>query len=67
MSMVHERIRIEVKDGETIKQISNLVLDDLEYDLVDQDGEVFTAAQGLEAIRRLKEAEPDKDFIALPA
>lgn len=67
MSMVHERIRIRVESGGTTKMIDNLVLDGPMYDLVDEGGEVFAAEQGVEAIRVLKEAEPDKNFIILAA
>lgn len=65
MSLVHEKIRIGVEENGTTKLISNLVLGDLTYDLVDTGGQEFTGPEGIKIIRALKEAEPDKTFIAI--
>lgn len=67
MSMVHERIRIGVEENGTVKMIDQLTLDNLDYTLVSEGGEEFAAEQGTEVFKKLKEAEPDKNFTILPA
>lgn len=67
MSLVHERIKIGVESEGQTKIIDNLTLDGPSYDLVDEGGETFAAEQGIEALKALKESEPDRNFIVLPA
>lgn len=67
MTLGYERIKIGVEENGTTKLISNLVLDDMEYDLVDQGGETFAREQGTEAVIKLRANDPDKNFIVIPA
>lgn len=67
MSMVHEKIKIGVEENGTTKLISNLVPESLAYDLVEQGGDEFVTREGLEIIKRLRAADPDKNFIVLAA
>ena len=64
MSLVHEKIRIGVVENGTTKFVSNLA-QDLTYTLVDSGGDEFTGREGVEKIQALKEAEPEKTFIAV--
>lgn len=66
MTLGYERIKIGVEENGTTKLISNLVLDDMEYDLVDQGGETFTREQGTEAVIRLRAGDPSKTFVVIP-
>lgn len=66
MTLGYERIKIGVEENGTTKLISNLVLDDMEYDLVDQGGETFAREQGIEAVTRLRAGDPDKNFVVIP-
>ena len=67
MSMVYEKIVIGLEENGVTKMIDNLSLDDLTYDLVDEGGEVFVANEGVEAISKLRKAEPDKNFLVFGA
>ena len=67
MSVVYERIKIGVEEEGETKVIANLDLDELTYDLEEVGGETFAAEQGVEALKKLKEGQPDKHFLVLPA
>lgn len=67
MSLGYERIKIGVENEGQTKLIDNLDLDTLQYDLVDEGGETFAAEQGTEAVIKLREGDPNKSFVVLPA
>ena len=65
MSVVYERLKIGVDDGEQVKEITNLDLDNLTYDLVDDGGEVFPAEQGVAALEVLRKGLPEVHFLIM--
>lgn len=65
MSVVYERLKIGVDDGEQVKEITNLDLDNLTYDLVEEGGEVFPAEQGVAALEALQKGLPEVHFLIM--
>lgn len=59
------RIGLEV-DGVT-KQLTNIDAEEGTYDIVDTDGQVFPTRDAAPVLRKLRENEPEKTFIAIPA
>lgn len=64
-STANLRIGIEV-DGVT-KQLTNIDADEGTYDIVDADGQVFPTRDAAPVLRKLRENEPEKTFVAIPA
>lgn len=59
------RIGLEV-DGVT-KQLTNIDVDEGTYDIVDAEGQIFSTRDAAPVLRKLRENEPEKTFVAIPA
>ena len=67
MSFASDNLIIGIDVEGTIKQLTNIDADEGTYDIVDVDGQVFPTRDAIPVLRKLRENEPEKTFIAIPA
>lgn len=67
MSFPTSDLRIGLEVEGVTKQLTNIDADEGTYDIVDTDGQVFPIRDAAPVLRKLREKEPEKTFIAIPA
>lgn len=65
MSFASDNLVIGLEVEGTIKQLTNIDAEEGTYEVVDTDGEVFPVREAIPVIRKLRENEPEKVFIAI--
>lgn len=67
MSFASDNLIIGIDVEGTIKQLTNIDADEGTYDIVDVDGQVIPTRDAIPVLRKLREEEPEKTFVAIPA